>query len=110
MSKPWPPPPDLESLKELVRDADIEGFIEIHGAPQDEYDGEAEALYSNIGSFTTSEIRSENLTQILNEIWSRSFNLAGEELEQRSPALLNLAQQIERFFGPEAKPQVRSGS
>ena len=23
----WPPPPDLNSIKELTRDADIEGFI-----------------------------------------------------------------------------------
>ena len=32
-SSPWPPPPDIESIQELVAAADIEGFIEIHGAP-----------------------------------------------------------------------------
>jgi hypothetical protein len=107
MSKSWPPPPDLESLRELVRDADIEGFIKVDGAPEDEYDGEAEALYARIGGFTTSEIRAANLTPIITSIFSESFNLHDEELAQRAPALLRLAQQVEHFFGPEAQPHVR---
>jgi hypothetical protein len=108
MSKPWPPPPDLESLKELVRKADVEGFIEIHGASGDEYDGEAESLHESISHLPTSEICIERLKPILDSIWRRSFNVDGDELLQRAPALESLATQIERFFGPEAKPQVRN--
>ena len=52
----WPPPPDLASIKELVRDADVEGLIEIHGAPSDEYDTEAETLHTAIAHLATSEI------------------------------------------------------
>lgn len=36
MSRPWPPPPDLDSIQELVANADVEGFI-ADGAPVDEY-------------------------------------------------------------------------
>ena len=110
MSKPWPPPPDLESIKELVRDADVEGFIEIHEAPSDEYDGEAEALFQSIKNFSTADLLTSNLTPILVSIWRRSFNVDGDELLLRASALESLAQQIERFFGPEAKPQVRTNS
>ena len=67
-SQPWPPPPDLDSIQELVATADIEGFI-AKGAPADEYETEAELLFNQL----------ENA----------------------------LAQQIARFFGPEAQPQVR---
>ncbi len=108
MSKPWPPPPDLESIKELVRDADIEGFIEIHGAPSDEYDTEAESLHKSIEHFATAEISGARLLPIIETIWRKSFSLDDNDLAQRKPALTALTQQIERFFGPEAKPQVRN--
>ena len=107
MSKPWPPPPDLESLKELVRDADTEGFIKIHEAPADEYDGEAEDLYIAIAYSPTASIVVPQLLPHIESIWKRAFSYSDEELLRAKPRLEALAQQIERFFGPEAKPQVR---
>ena len=106
MSKPWPPPPDLASIKELTRDADIEGFI-ADGAPTDEYDTEAEELFKAIQHFATKELVSTRLTPILKRIWAVNFNVSGDELVSRQPALDGLANQIARFFGPEATPLVR---
>jgi hypothetical protein len=103
----WPPPPDLESIRELVRDADVEGLIEIHGAPADEYDHEAESIHAAIGHLTTAQITVGNLMPSLETVWRKSFIDDDAELALRRPALLGLAQQIARFFGPEAQPQVR---
>jgi hypothetical protein len=106
MSKPWPPPPDLESLQELVRAADPEGHL-AEGAPADEYEPEEEELFAAIRSFPTAELTAANLQPILESIWRKSFKLNDAQLATRIPPLTALAQQIERFFGPEAKPQVR---
>ena len=106
MSLTWPPPPDLASIKELTRDADVEGFI-ADGAPADEYDTEAEDLFRAIQHFASKELVPVRLMPILKRIWAVNFNVSGDELTSRQPALDNLAQQIARFFGPEATPQVR---
>ena len=104
--KPWPPPPDLDSIQELVATADVEGFI-ADGAPADEYETEAELLFNAIENFPTAEIVPSKLVPIVEDIWRKSFSLDEDALAQRRPALEGLAQQIARFFGPEAKPQVR---
>ena len=106
MSLTWPPPPDLASIKELTRDADVEGFI-ADGAPADEYDTEAEDLFRAIQHFASKELVPVRLMPILKRIWAVSFNVSGDELVSRTPALEGLANQIARFFGPEATPQVR---
>jgi hypothetical protein len=106
----WPPPPDLASIKELAQLADTEEFIIRHGAPADEYDGEAEALFRAIGRFPTSELNANNLLPIIERIWSKSFDIAEDELPRHRPKLLALAQEIERFFGPAAQPQTRQSS
>ncbi len=102
----WPPPPDLASIKELTRDADVEGFIS-GGAPADEYDAEAEDLFKAIEHYATKELVAARLMPILKRIWAVNFNVSGDELAPRLPALEVLASQIARFFGPGATPQVR---
>ncbi len=104
---PWPPPPDLHSIRELVRAADVEGLIEIHGAPADEYEPEEEAVFNGIAGMTTAELISPNIMLVLESTWLKSFELDEAELELRRPALEGLATQIQRFFGPDAVPQVR---
>lgn len=104
--KPWPPPPDIDSIQELVATADIEGFI-AGGAPADEYETEAELLFVQIENFPTADLVPDKILPILQDIWARNFTLPADELLERRPALLALAQQIARFFGPEAQPQVR---
>jgi hypothetical protein len=103
----WPPPPDLASIQELVRDADTEAFI-VNGSPADEYDTEAEALHARIAHLQISEITTGKLLPILEDIWRKNFIDDEKELSLRRPALQKLSEQIVRFFGPEAQPQTRN--
>ena len=105
-SKPWPPPPDLHSIQELVATADVDGFIG-EGGPADEYETEADALFAQIQGFSTAELLAARILPILEGIWQSSFQLGPAELAERRPKLLELAGEIERFFGPSAQPQVR---
>ena len=106
MSKPWPPPPDNDSIQELVATADVEGFI-AGGAPADEYETEAEQLLMALETWSTAELIAPRLLPVLEEIWAGAFSLDDAALERRRPKLEALAREIARFFGPEAKPQVR---
>lgn len=103
---PWPPPPDLDSIRELVRAADPEGLI-ADGSPADEYEPEEEAIFAGIAHLPTSEISPVNLMPIIEEVWRKSFTHDEGGAGSRNSALEGLAEQIARFFGPEAKPQTR---
>ena len=105
--QPWPPPPDLDSLKELLATADIEGFIANDRAPVDEYDTEAEVLFDRVRGRQTEELTASNLLPTLEAIWRESFSLDDPELGRRRETLAALAAEIERFFGPQATPHVR---
>lgn len=105
-SAPWPPPPDLDSLKELIANADVENFI-ANGAPSDEYETEAEQLHMAIETWQTSELTVARLLPTLVEIWEGAFSLGDAEMAGREPKLRALAAEIERFFGSGAEPQVR---
>ncbi len=105
-AKPWPPPPDLASIQELVSTADVEGFI-ADGAPADEYETEAEDVFDTIASWPTGDLTAERLLPVLEGAWTQGFSLDNKGLEQRRVKLRELAGQIERFFGPAAQPQVR---
>ena len=102
----WPPPPDLESLKELFATADIEGLI-ADECPLDEYDPEAKHFYEATIGYPISKFTAEQNLPLLEQLWMKQFMLNEEQLAQRRPALRSLAQQIARFFGPGAQPQVR---
>ncbi len=106
-SRPWPPPPDLPSLQELVRTADPEGLI-ADGAPQDEYEPEESELLAAVQHLSTAELITANLLPPLEQIWQRAFHLSPENLAERRPKLLALAKEIERFFGPESQPRTRA--
>ena len=106
MSAPWPPPPDLDSLKELFATADVEGLI-ADECPLDEYDPEAKHFYDATMGFPAGKFAADQTLPFLEQLWVRQFMLNEEQLAQRRPALLELAEQIARFFGPEANPQVR---
>ena len=107
MSAPWPPPPDLESIQHLVREADIEAHL-AEGAPADEYEPEEDDLFATIATWPTSQLTAANLQPVIKEIWRKAFNLNDSDLTERTPAITALAAEIERFFGPEAQPQVRN--
>ena len=102
----WPPPPDLDSIRELVRAADPEGHI-ADGASADEYEPEEDAIFAAIAHLSTTQLVPDTLTPIIEQIWRDSFAHDDEAIANTRPALLNLVHQITRFFGPEAVPQVR---
>jgi len=89
-----------------MRAADPEGHI-ADGSPADEYEPEEEQLFAAIRHFPTANLLAAKLLPILEDIWRKSFGLNDATLAPRRAALEGLAQQIERFFGPEAAPQVR---
>ena len=105
--KPWPPPPDIESIRELVRAADPEGHL-AEGAPLDAYEPEEDAIFENVAHLGKSELVSGNTLSIIRGVWQKSFHLNNAEMAEREHALIGLAERIEQFFGPEATPQVRS--
>jgi hypothetical protein len=105
--KRWPPPPDIESIRELVRAADPEGHL-AEGAHADEYEPEEEAILEAIGHLDTADLVADRTLPIIQAIWQKSFNLNNAAMIERASALLGLANEIERFFGPRAAPQVRS--
>jgi hypothetical protein len=106
MNALWPPAPDLNSLKELFATADIEGLI-ADECPMDEYDPEAQHFYEATIGFPTKGFAAKQTLPLLEQLWVKQFMLSEEQLAQRRPALKELAQQIARFFGPEAQPQTR---
>lgn len=105
MSK-WPPPPDLASIQQLVREADIEGHL-ADGAPQDEYEPEEDELFAELTTWETDELRAPRIEPVIAAVWQRSFSLSDNALAERAPKIATLAAEIERFFGPDARPQVR---
>ena len=106
-SKPWPPPPDLASIQELVRAADPEHHL-AGGTPADEYEPEEEEILAAIAHLPTADLIVSTTLPLIETIWQRSFVLDDSVMADRQPALRSLAEQIERFFGPAANPQVRS--
>ena len=106
-SAPWPPPPDIDSIQELVATADIEHFI-AEGAPADEYETEAELLFNTVENLGTPDLTAHNIAPLIEDIWRKSFELDDAAIARRRPAMEVLAAQIARFFGPEAAPQTRS--
>ncbi|MDE3104548.1 MAG: hypothetical protein KGK08_05170 [Acidobacteriota bacterium] len=102
----WPPPPDLESIAELVANADIEGFI-ADGAPADEYEGEAEAIHNALAGWATAELTRPRIAAALELVWRRSFSLDDAAYEGRRNGVEALAAEIAHYFGPEAQPRVR---
>ena len=107
VSRPWPPPPDLPSIQELVRTADPEGHL-AEGAAADEYEPEEEALLDELHKLSTAEILTANILPPLEAIWQQSFSLSEDQLASRRPKLLALAKEIERFFGPQSQPRTRA--
>ena len=73
----------------------------------DEYDTEAELLFDFVEELPQKELVVGELMPILEASWRKNFSLDDAGIEARREALRGLAEQVERFFGPEAKPQVR---
>jgi hypothetical protein len=88
---------DLESVDELIRTQDVEGFI-AEGAPEDEYEGEIEAVYERLRALPVEEASRERLMAVLEEVWARSFSLSAAELKEREGAFGEIVGKIRHFF------------
>ncbi len=108
MAKPWPPPPDLESLKELFATADVEGLI-VEGSPLDEYDPEAKNFFEATVGWSSEQLTVDHTLPLLERMWVAQFGLDPNAGGAQRSKLADLAAQVERFFGPQAKPMVRGG-
>ena len=106
-AKTWPPPPDLESLKELFAVADVERLIVDLRCPMDEYDPEAKCFLEAINGWTQSELVTGNILPVLEDLWQNQFSLDDQGVAKRRTALAELARQIVSFFGTDASPSVR---
>jgi hypothetical protein len=107
-AQPWPPPPDLASIAELVRAADPEGYL-AQGDPADEYEPEEQAIFAAIAGWPTARLTAENILPEIERVWLENFDHRVLPSPTR-PALVSLAEQIERFFGPAARPLTRGAS
>ncbi len=88
----------MESVQDLVRAADIEGFI-ADGDPADEYDPEERELFSRMSSWPSSTFLHANVLAVIVEIWRKSFSLDDATLSERLSKMESLAAQIVHFFG-----------
>ena len=89
---------DIESVQDLVRAADIEGFI-AEGDPADEYDPEERQLFAAMATWPSSTFTKTNVLPVIVEIWRKSFSLDDADLSERLTRMDELAGQIVHFFG-----------
>jgi len=89
---------DMESVQDLVRAADIEGFI-ADGDPADEYDPEEQKIFSALLPLTSAQFTKANVLPVIVDIWRASFSLDDADLSERLHAMDSLAGQFVHFFG-----------
>ncbi len=77
---------DVLLIKNFFKDLDVEGFIE-GGAPDDEYDTEAERIYEACAGLSADEKEFDVIKAIVLLQWKESMDLDDEELEKRVPVL-----------------------
>lgn len=76
---------DLNKIEDVLRALDIEGYIEYHGAPTDEYNDEAKKIHARMLSAKTTS--ADTVAPILTEVWVNSFNLDEDDMRKRSALL-----------------------
>jgi hypothetical protein len=77
----------LEKIKTALRLQDIEGYIAFHGAPDNEYDSEAEEIFSALNSLGLHNRDEQTVIALIIPIWTRYFNLDDSDIEKRLPDL-----------------------
>ena len=82
------------SVETILRVEDIEGYIEIHGAPDDEYDSEADEIAEALDDLNNDQFTEDNIVSIIVRIWTKMFNLDEDDIKKRMPAFRNVAQSL----------------
>lgn len=83
----------LARIKDILRTEDVEGLIEL-GAPDDEYDSEAEAVAAALGGFGADPLREDDIVAVISAVWTKMFGLGAEDADKRMVAFRNLAQAL----------------
>ena len=83
----------FEKMQNLLREADIEGLIGA-GAPNDEYDSEAQIMVQALSELSEKEMTIEGVLIIVAEIWRQSFDLDNADICLRQSAMNSLVQKI----------------
>jgi hypothetical protein len=82
------------SVETIFRAEDIEGFIEIHGTPDDEYDSEAEIISKALNELSEDRFTEDNIISIIIHVWAKMFNLDDDDIQKRMSAFQSVAQKI----------------
>jgi hypothetical protein len=82
-----------EYINTLLIEMDIEGLI-ADGAPSDEYESEAQAIFESLSQLDEHELTQRNVLKIIDAVWMQSFNLEDSGLGLRQLALNTLANRI----------------
>ena len=72
---------------------DVEGFINL-GAPNNEYDREAEAITSALSSLSKEQFTEANIVTTIAFIWAKAFNRSQDEIAMRMPAFQHIAKKL----------------
>jgi hypothetical protein len=91
---------DMESVQDLVRGADIEGFL-AEGEPADEYEPEEMAIFSAMSAWPAATFTKANVMAVVVEVWRKSFSLDDAEMSARLSKMDGLAGQFVHFFGAQ---------
>ncbi len=83
----------LERIRDVLKQGDIEGLIEI-GAPQDEYDSEAQMIWQEMMSFESAALDDKTVVAIVRRVWEDMFELDDQNLGKRTDAFASVAREI----------------
>lgn len=84
---------NAEQIREVLNREDIEGLIAL-GAPEDEYDMEAEMIANAVARHESS-LDEMSLAAMVREVWIKSFSPFSEEgLSKRQPAFIRVARRV----------------
>lgn len=84
----------LNEVRQALREEDVEGYIADLGTPDDEYDSEADAIYSAMQS-AAEPLTTEKILSLIIPIWQQSFNHDDADMALRLPYLKILAERLE---------------
>jgi len=81
------------SIEEMLRAEDIESLIE-SGAPDDEYDSEAEEIARALNALKSNRFTEDNIVSIISQVWTKMFNLDEDDIQKRMPAFQKVAHEV----------------
>jgi hypothetical protein len=82
----------VDRISAVLREEDIEGLIAIHGAPDDEYESEAELIRERISK--NRPANEEEICAIVRDVWAEMFELDEQDLLKRDSAFRRVSKKL----------------